>query len=151
MRLRGTRNQGRGHVPCSLFLVPGWFQGGGAMPLRVDIVTAERVVYSEEGVDRVMVPGVVGELGVLPLHAPLMTMIQPGLLTAGPARPLSRTENGRIMRAEATGRTLVIEGGHALRGSVTVSGSKNATMGAMAAALLVPDDCILENVPDIED
>ncbi|MBI2913092.1 MAG: F0F1 ATP synthase subunit epsilon [Chloroflexi bacterium] len=50
------------------------------MPLRVDIVTAERVVYSEEGVDRVMVPGVVGELGVLPLHAPLMTMIQPGVL-----------------------------------------------------------------------
>ena len=55
------------------------------------------------------------------------------------------------MRAEAAGRTLVIEGGHALRGRVTVSGSKNATMGAMAAALLVPDDCILENVPDIED
>jgi len=50
------------------------------MPLRVEIVTAERVVYSEEGVDRVMVPGVVGELGVLPLHAPLMTMIQPGVL-----------------------------------------------------------------------
>jgi len=55
------------------------------------------------------------------------------------------------MGAEATGRTLVIEGGHPLRGSVAVSGSKNATMGAMAAALLVPDDCILDNVPDIED
>lgn len=48
--------------------------------LRVDIVTAERLVYSEEGIDRVIVPGVVGELGVLPRHAPLMTMIQPGIL-----------------------------------------------------------------------
>jgi F-type H+-transporting ATPase subunit epsilon len=48
--------------------------------LTVDIVTAERIVYSQEGVDRVIVPGVVGELGVLPRHAPLMTMIQPGVL-----------------------------------------------------------------------
>ncbi len=50
------------------------------MPLRVEIVTAERVVYSEEGVDRMIVPGIVGELGVLPRHAPLLTMIQPGVL-----------------------------------------------------------------------
>jgi F-type H+-transporting ATPase subunit epsilon len=50
------------------------------MPLRVDIVTAERLVYSEEGVDEIIVPGVEGELGVLTLHAPLLTMIQPGVL-----------------------------------------------------------------------
>ncbi len=50
------------------------------MPLSVDIVTAERVVYSEEGVDRLIVPGVEGELGVLPRHAPLLTMVQPGVM-----------------------------------------------------------------------
>jgi F-type H+-transporting ATPase subunit epsilon len=50
------------------------------MPLKVDIVTAERLVYSEEGVDRLIVPGVEGELGVLTLHAPLLTMIQPGVM-----------------------------------------------------------------------
>jgi F-type H+-transporting ATPase subunit epsilon len=50
------------------------------MPLKVEIVTAERMVYSEEGVDRLIVPGVEGELGVLTLHAPLMTMIQPGVM-----------------------------------------------------------------------
>jgi F-type H+-transporting ATPase subunit epsilon len=48
--------------------------------LRVDIVTAERVVLSEEDVDRLIVPGIEGELGVLPLHAPLLTSIQPGVL-----------------------------------------------------------------------
>ncbi|UCH87560.1 MAG: F0F1 ATP synthase subunit epsilon [Dehalococcoidia bacterium] len=48
--------------------------------LRVDIVTAERVVFSEEDVDRLIVPGIEGELGVLPLHAPLLTSIQPGVL-----------------------------------------------------------------------
>ncbi len=50
------------------------------MPLTVDIVTAERLVYSEEGVDRMVVPGIEGELGILPRHAPLLTMIQPGVL-----------------------------------------------------------------------
>jgi F-type H+-transporting ATPase subunit epsilon len=48
--------------------------------LKVDIVTAERMVYSEEKVDRVIVPGVVGQLTALPRHAPLLTMIQPGVL-----------------------------------------------------------------------
>jgi F-type H+-transporting ATPase subunit epsilon len=50
------------------------------MSLKVEIVTAESVVYSEEGVDRLIVPGVEGELGVLTLHAPLLTMIQPGVM-----------------------------------------------------------------------
>ena len=50
------------------------------MPLKVDIVTAERLVYSEEGVDEVVVPGSEGELTVLPMHAPLLTMIKPGVL-----------------------------------------------------------------------
>lgn len=50
------------------------------MPLKVDIVTAERAVFSEEGVDEVVVPGIDGELTVLPMHAPLMTMIKPGVM-----------------------------------------------------------------------
>ena len=47
--------------------------------LRLDIVTAERVVYSED-VDVIIAPGVEGQLGVLPHHAPLMTILQPGEL-----------------------------------------------------------------------
>ena len=50
------------------------------MPLKVDIVTAERAVFSEEGIDEVVVPGIDGELTVLPMHAPLMTMIKPGVM-----------------------------------------------------------------------
>jgi F-type H+-transporting ATPase subunit epsilon len=48
-------------------------------PVRLDIVTAERVVYSEE-VDIVVAPGVLGQLGILPHHAPLMTTLEPGEL-----------------------------------------------------------------------
>jgi len=47
--------------------------------IKVDIVTAEQLVYSED-VDVVIVPGVDGEMAILPSHAPLMTMIKPGEL-----------------------------------------------------------------------
>jgi len=45
--------------------------------IKLDIVTAEGVVYSDE-VDVVVAPGIEGQLGILPHHAPLMTMLQPG-------------------------------------------------------------------------
>jgi F-type H+-transporting ATPase subunit epsilon len=47
------------------------------MGIRVDIVTAERLVFSQDA-DIVMVPGVEGEMGILPHHEPIMTMIKPG-------------------------------------------------------------------------
>ena len=46
---------------------------------------------------------------------------------------------------------LVIEGGRPLRGSVRVGGSKNAADYALAACLLTAEECVLDNVPDIED
>ena len=46
-------------------------------PMRLEIVTAERVVYSED-VDILVAPGIDGELGILPGHAPLLTALQPG-------------------------------------------------------------------------
>ena len=50
------------------------------MTLSVHVVTAEREVYTEEGVDEVIAPGIEGELTVLPHHAPLLTMIKAGVL-----------------------------------------------------------------------
>ena len=47
--------------------------------LKLDIVTAERIVYSED-VDVVIAPGIEGQLGILPHHAPLMTTLQAGEL-----------------------------------------------------------------------
>ncbi|MDA0988034.1 MAG: F0F1 ATP synthase subunit epsilon [Chloroflexi bacterium] len=49
-------------------------------PMKLEIITAERVVYSDE-VDVVVAPGVEGELGILPHHAPLMTVLLPGEIT----------------------------------------------------------------------
>ena len=50
--------------------------------LKLEIVTPEAKVYSQD-VEVVYVPGVEGELGILPKHIPLMTMIKPGELRVG--------------------------------------------------------------------
>jgi F-type H+-transporting ATPase subunit epsilon len=44
------------------------------MPIRLEIVTPERLVF-EDDVDSVNVPGIEGELGILPHHAPLLSML----------------------------------------------------------------------------
>lgn len=50
------------------------------MPLTLQIVTPERVVFEEEDVASVTIPGVEGELTILPSHAALMTELRPGPL-----------------------------------------------------------------------
>ena len=50
------------------------------MPLTVEIVTVERKVLEEAGIDEVIAPGVEGQLAVLPQHAAFMTMLAPGEL-----------------------------------------------------------------------
>ena len=47
--------------------------------MHLEIITAERVVYSED-VSVVVAPGIIGDLGVLPSHAALLTMLRPGQL-----------------------------------------------------------------------
>ena len=47
--------------------------------MRLEITTAERQVYAED-VEVLVAPGLAGELGILPNHAPLMTALQPGEL-----------------------------------------------------------------------
>ena len=48
-------------------------------------------------------------------------------------------------------RSLVVKGGADIRGSVTVSGNKNAALPMIAALLLTDEEVVLRNVPDILD
>ena len=48
-----------------------------ANTLRLEIVTPEATVYSED-VEMVTLPGVEGEMGILPQHVRLMTQLVPG-------------------------------------------------------------------------
>ena len=53
--------------------------GSELMPLHLEIVTPERLAYSDE-VDMVLVPGIDGELGILPHHTPLVSLLGMGEL-----------------------------------------------------------------------
>ena len=63
------------------------------MPLALEIVTAERVVYADE-VDMVTAPGADGELGILPHHAALFTLLNPGELRVRKGNDVTRIAIG---------------------------------------------------------
>src|SRR5690606_17733352 len=44
-----------------------------------------------------------------------------------------------------------IRGGNPLRGTVKISGAKNAALPIFAATLLTEEPCIIQNVPDLSD
>lgn len=48
-------------------------------------------------------------------------------------------------------RALRIRGGSPLRGEVTIGGAKNAALPLLAATLLTPEPCVLNNVPTLSD
>jgi F-type H+-transporting ATPase subunit epsilon len=48
--------------------------------LTLEIITGEQLLLREEEIDEVIAPGSVGELGILPNHAPLVTSLLPGAL-----------------------------------------------------------------------
>ena len=67
------------------------------MPLKLEIVTQERRVYSADDVEMVVAPGTEGEMGILPHHAPLITALQEGMM--------------RVKRAGGDEEVLAIHGG----------------------------------------
>ena len=50
-----------------------------AHTIRVDVVSAEEQIFSGDA-EFVALPGVEGELGIYPRHAPLLTQIKPGVV-----------------------------------------------------------------------
>ena len=47
--------------------------------IQIDVVSAEESIYSGEA-EFVVLPGVMGELGIYPRHAPLITQIKAGVV-----------------------------------------------------------------------
>jgi F-type H+-transporting ATPase subunit epsilon len=48
-----------------------------ARTLLIEIITPERIVYTNE-VEMVIAPTIDGEVGIMPLHAPLVSVLKPG-------------------------------------------------------------------------
>ncbi len=45
------------------------------MPIHVELVTQEKLVFEEPEADIIVVPGTEGEMGILPHHAPVLTTL----------------------------------------------------------------------------
>lgn len=49
------------------------------MPIRCEIVSQDRIVY-QGNADIVVLPGAAGEMGILPNHSPVLTVLQFGVI-----------------------------------------------------------------------
>lgn len=50
------------------------------MPIRCEIVSQDRIVFQGD-VDSVNLPGVEGDMGILPNHSPVLTVLRFGIIT----------------------------------------------------------------------
>lgn len=64
---------------------------GNAVPIHIDIVSAEKQIYSGRA-EMVVVSGELGELGIMNGHSPLITRIKPGQVHV--VRPLDHQQAG---------------------------------------------------------
>jgi F-type H+-transporting ATPase subunit epsilon len=94
-----------------------------ASTLRLEIVTPESRAYSDD-VELVVLPAVEGEMGVYPMHIPLITQIKPGELVV--------TKNGK-QTALAVGE-----------GFVEVTGDKVSVLVDMALEASEIDEAAAE-------
>ncbi len=70
------------------------------MALQLDVITPERRLLSEQA-DSVTVPGLGGELGILPGHTPLISALQTGVLSYTQGRDdASAPRLGRLRRGQ---------------------------------------------------
>jgi F-type H+-transporting ATPase subunit epsilon len=71
--------------------------------IQLEVVTPERRVIAEP-VDMVTVPGLGGEIGILPGHTPLISQLQNGLLTY--------TQDGKSSSLRVTGGFVEVHDDH---------------------------------------
>jgi F-type H+-transporting ATPase subunit epsilon len=96
------------------------------MPLHLEIVTPEAKIFTDE-VDTVVLPGHEGEMGVLPMHAPLVTLLSAGEL---------RIMKGGKLHVMAVGEGLVEVTGTSTRILTDAAvGEESIDEGAVQAAL----------------
>ncbi len=74
-----------------------------AQELQLDVVTPERRVLSES-VDMTTLPGLGGELGILPGHTPLISQLQTGVL--------SYTKDGKTFQLHVSGGFIEVRDDH---------------------------------------
>ena len=75
--------------------------------LKVDVVNAEESLFSGNA-EFVALPGIEGELGILPGHTPLITLIRPGLVRIRKSAQ-DEEEKEAMEKAKAAAKTAASE------------------------------------------
>ncbi len=77
--------------------------------MQFELVTPEKLAYSH-AVDMVEVPGELGDFGVLPGHAPFMSIIRPGVVSIHESGEIKRLfVNGGYAEVNPEGCTVLAE------------------------------------------
>ena len=77
--------------------------------MKVKLVTPERIIFSDEA-DAVIAPGIGGQLGILPHHIPLVSILQPGeLLIRKGEESLYVAVSGGFLVVQRNGVTILAE------------------------------------------
>ncbi|RRJ95313.1 ATP synthase F1 subunit epsilon [Opitutaceae bacterium TAV4] len=107
------------------------------MPLTLEIITPEARVYSDT-IDTVVIPTVMGEIGILPGHMPLLTQVSDGELRV--------TKNGQTEHlivsggfAQVEGDTVSVLAEHAIDSAKIDPAAAEAAMKRAEEALKNPD------------
>ena len=82
-----------------------------ANTIHVDVVSAEELIFSGEA-EFVALPGEAGELGIYPMHTPLITRIKPGAVrikVAGRAEEEFVFVAGGILEVQPNGVTVLAD------------------------------------------
>ena len=105
--------------------------------LKFELVTPERVALSQD-VEQVLVPGVEGDFTVLPGHAPVISVLRPGVIeVAGPeARRTRIYVKGGFAEVDATHLTVLAERAFDVErmDAATIAAELEAAEAALAAA-----------------
>ena len=113
-----------------------------AATMRCDIVSAEREIFSG-AVTMVSLRGTIGELGILPGHAPLLTGIQPGVVQL-------RLENGEEEVFYASGGFLEIQPSIVTILADTASRAEDIDEAAAAEARQAAERALSEQAADFD-
>ena len=66
---------------------------------KIDIVSPEKIIFSDENVDEVVLPSYEGEMGILKDHISIISFLKPGLVKiyeSGPNQETYYVEDGII-------------------------------------------------------
>ncbi len=117
--------------------------------IQLEIVTPERMVVTEAGVNEVVIPGEEGEFGVMPNHTPFLTSLRTGIVQVYKENILESLVVGKGF-VEVTAKKVIILAQRAVKADEVVAGDAQQEEKDLDAKLkdLTPEDPDYDAIKD---